>query len=256
MNESLPRILSAGLFDSEEKLAGVTRTQLRLVTNYELEYFFSECGSTVINGREYSLRPGRLLLAKPGDIRCSQLPFRCLYIHFSVSDSSVCEVLNRCGGYVPVKDPQRMEEIFRKIGEQQFAPGPLDRLSAGAGLVLLLREITASAIEDQTTLSRAQKYIEANFREELTVPRIAESCNVSASYLHRIFKNQLHTTPGDMLLRCRISAAKLLLVNTAMTLGEVAEACGFHSQNYFSECFRRSTGVSPNTYRKNAAYPL
>jgi AraC-like DNA-binding protein len=256
MAESMPLILSAGLFDSDEKFPGASRTQLRLVTTYELEYFFTPGGSTVINGREYSLHPGRLLLSKPGDIRCSQLPFRCLYVHFSLSDPGVCEALNNCSGCFTVKDPRKTEEAFRQIGEQYYAPEPLERLSAGASLVLLLQEIASAAIEDRITLSRARKYIETNYREDLTVTRIAENCNVSASYLHRIFRNQLHTTPGDMLLRCRISAAKSLLVNTSLTLAQVAEACGFHSQSYFSDCFKRNTGCSPNSYRKNAAYPL
>ena len=255
MPENQLLILSAGLFDSEEKLPGATKTQLRLVTSYELEYFFAP-GATVINGREYALKPGGILLSRPGDIRCSQLPFQCLYIHFTLSDPAVCEMLDHFSGYRTAKTPQQTEAAFRRIGEQFYAPSPLDRLSAVAGLVLLLHEITSAAIEDRHTLSLAQKYLEANYKEDLSVPKIAAHCNVSTSYLHRIFKNQLHTTPGEMLLNCRISAACRLLVNTSMTLAQIAEACGFHSQSYFSDCFKRKIGISPNIYRKNAVYPL
>lgn len=256
MEQSIPLILSAGLFDSSRKFPGLTRTQLRLVTTYELEFFFSSGGITVINGKEYPLKNGRLLLSKPGDFRCSQLPFQCRYIHFSVSDPNVCEVLNNCCGYYPVNNPSQTEEAFAKIAELYYAANPLDRLSAGAQLILLLQGLCSASIEDQSTLHKAAKYIENNYKEDLTVTQIAEVCGVSPSYLHRLFQTKLHTTPGEMLLNCRISAASSLLVNTTLTLGEIANECGFHSQSYFSDCYKRKTGHSPIHFRKHATYPL
>lgn len=256
MAQSLPLILSAGLFDSNHKFPGLTRTQLRLVTTYELEYFSASGGVTVINGKEYPLRGGRLLLSKPGDFRCSQLPFQCRFIHFDVSDPAVCEVLNNCCGYIPVSNPKDTEEAFSRIAELYYATNPLDRLSAGAELVLLLKGLCTASLQDQSTACRAQKYIESNYREDLSVSQIAESCGVSPSYLHRIFQTRLHTTPGELILSCRIAAASNLLVSTSLTLAEIASRCGFHSPSYFSDCFKRKTGHSPNSFRKNAAYPL
>ena len=256
MAQSLPLILSTGLFDSNNKFPGITRTQLRLVTTYELEYFFAPGGITIVNGKEYPIQPGKLLLAKPGDIRCSQLPFQCKYIHFTLSDPAVCEAVNHCTSFLTVRNPSETAHLFQEISELHYSANPLDRLTSCAKLISLLHSLQETTIEDKSTVSQAQKYIEANFKEDLTVEQIAEACNVSASYLHRLFRTFLHTTPGEFLLNCRISAACNFLINTSLTLGQIAFECGFHSQSYFSDCFKRKAGISPKNFRENSTYPL
>jgi transcriptional regulator GlxA family with amidase domain len=64
----------------------------------------------------------------------------------------------------------------------------------------------------------------------------------------------LGQSPHDYLLTRRISAAKGLLIGTDLPLSEVAIRCGFNSQAYFSDCFRRKTGQTPGSFRKNASY--
>lgn len=256
MSQSLPMILSAGLFDSNVKFPGGSRTQLRLVTAYEAEIFCTSGGSAFINGIEYPITAGKLLLAKPGDIRCSQLPFACKYVHFAIEDPAVCQVLDHYCGFHSVADPQEVEEAFLEISELYYSTNPLERLNASGRLVTLLHKLTAASAADKQLAAQARAYIAQHFNEDLSVPGIAEACGISASYLHRLFRNRLHTTPGEFILSCRISSACLLLVNTSMTLGEVAAECGFHSQSYFSDCFKRKLGISPILFRKNATYPL
>lgn len=256
MPQSLPLILSAGLFDSSSKFPGITKTQMRMVTTYELEYFFSVGGITIINGKEHLIQPGKLLLAKPGDIRFSQLPFQCKYLHFAITDHEIASAVNNCSGFFTVRNPAEMEQLFSEITGLHYSSSMLDQITAGAKLVSLLHSLSTVASEEQSTIAKAQKYIESNFKEALTIEQIAEYCNVSCSYLHRLFQTQLHTTPGDMILSCRISAACNLLVNTSLTLGQIATDCGFHSQSYFSDCFKRKMGSSPKSFRINASYPL
>lgn len=256
MPQCLPLILSAGLFDSSDKFPGITKTQMRMVTTYELEYFFSVGGITIVNGNEYPIQPGKLLLAKPGDIRFSQLPFQCKFLHFAVSDSEIAEAINDCCGFFTVANPAEMDQLFSEITALHYAPDSLSHINAAAKLICLLYSLKNENSKDQTVLSRAQSYIENNYKDAISVDQIAEYCNVSCSYLHRLFQTRLHTTPGEMLLTCRISAACNLLVNTALSLGQISADCGFHSQSYFSDCFKRKVGISPKNFRINASYPL
>lgn len=256
MPHSLPLILSAGLFDSNNKFPGISKTQMRMVTTYELEYFFSAGGVTIINGKEHRIQPGKLLLAKPGDIRFSQLPFQCKFLHFAVSDPDIADAIYNCSGFFTVQCPSETDHLFSEITALHYSSDILDHANAAAKLISLLHSLNATVTGDQSVIVRAQKYIEGNYRQTLTVEQIAEYCNVSCSYLHRLFQTRLHTTPGETILNCRISAACRLLVNTSLTLGQIASECGFNSQSYFSDCFKRKTGSSPKSFRMNASYPL
>lgn len=256
MTHSLPVIYSAGLFDSSVKFPGITKTQPRIVETYELEYFFADGGVTFINGKEYPIRAGKLLFARPGDIRCSCLPFRCRFIHFDIPDPELQAAVDTKCPVFTGGDPSRIEKDFETVAGLFYSSDPFDKLAASAELISLLHRINAPAPETATPLVKAQKYMEQNYKTDLSVAHIAGECGVSPSYLHRLFQTVLHTTPGDFLLNCRLSAACAMLVNTTLPLSEIASECGFNSPSYFSDCFKREIGVTPGKFRQNAAYPL
>ena len=54
----------------------------------------------------------------------------------------------------------------------------------------------------------------------------------------------------DLLSGKRIEAAKELLMCTSMKIKEISEKCGYSDQHYFSYCFKKYSGVSPNALRR------
>ncbi|MFN9915268.1 MAG: helix-turn-helix domain-containing protein, partial [Pirellulaceae bacterium] len=52
------------------------------------------------------------------------------------------------------------------------------------------------------------------------------------------------------ILRVRTERAKLLLRDSELTLGVIAQQCGFSSAKYFGDAFRRQTGFAPGEYRR------
>lgn len=256
MRNSLPIILSAGVFDSSRKFPNITVTSPRKVTTYELEYFFEDGGTTIVNGTDHPVKGGKLLFAKPGDIRYSRLPFRCKFIHFSVSDAAFVSVLDGIDTICEGLNTSKVDAVFSEITAQFYSADPFDNINAEAELISLLHYICNHADSKINTISKAREFIESNYTRGLTTESIAEACSISVSYLHKLFRTQLNTTPADFLLNCRISAARDLLVNTSLPLGEIAFQCGFHSQSYFSDCFRKRVGMTPGQFRKQAAYVL
>lgn len=81
---------------------------------------------------------------------------------------------------------------------------------------------------------------------------IVQEINCSKPYMIRIFKEAYGVTPYDYLCMRRIESAKLLLSDTQMTVGEIAEALGYCDQHYFADYFKQKIGVSPLAYRKNS----
>ena len=55
--------------------------------------------------------------------------------------------------------------------------------------------------------------------------------------------------PGQYLQQFRIGKARELLISSTLSVGEIAVRCGFDDLFYFSNLFRRLTGVSPRGYR-------
>ena len=69
-------------------------------------------------------------------------------------------------------------------------------------------------------------------------------------YLVHAFKNYKGVSPINYLITRRIQEAKLLLETSNFSIAKIAQAIGFSSQSYFSQVFRKETGLSPIQYRK------
>jgi AraC-like DNA-binding protein len=96
------------------------------------------------------------------------------------------------------------------------------------------------------------KYISENYDKQITAEMLAEKFSVSRSKLDRDFKNSISTTPKDFIETCRLTNSKYLLAyDHEMNIAEVAERCGFVSEQYFYRFFKKHTGKTPGEYRKN-----
>lgn len=259
MYRQLPILRSASLFvatteDEEEP----TRT----VEVYELEYQLEEGGTVEVNGKTWRTRKGDILIAKPGDRRNCTLPFCCLYMHLTNVTGDFKQVLDAIPSVVHTQDPF-YEDTFRSIIKLFLSSKTSDSLIASGKLLQLIGRLSEQAarpdgISGQTnrTVSKAVRYINANYAGELTVDHVAKYCSVSTSYLHKLFMQVRGTSPHETILDRRITAAKAMLMNTQKSIAEVAAACGFQSHAYFSDCFKRKVGTTPGKFRSNTTYRL
>ncbi len=94
-------------------------------------------------------------------------------------------------------------------------------------------------------------YIEENIHDKLSLLSIAEKFFVSRTYICVLFRKNKNLTFSQYLTNIRIDRSKFLLKNTNMKLLEIAEKVGFQDEYYFSKVFKKNTGKSPSTYRKD-----
>ncbi len=94
----------------------------------------------------------------------------------------------------------------------------------------------------------ALRAIDVSAYEKLTVDMLAKKCNVSASYLKKIFHKYNGLSIHEYILKNKMSLAKQMLLR-GESVTEIAERLGFASQNYLSTAFKRETGLSPTEYR-------
>ena len=104
----------------------------------------------------------------------------------------------------------------------------------------------------------AIKYIEKNYQNpKLSNAELAEQCNISEVYFRKIFTETYKTTPKQFIVDIRINKAKQLLSDGILSIGAVAEECGFSNQYHFCHLFKERTGLTPTEYMKrNRIYKI
>ena len=96
------------------------------------------------------------------------------------------------------------------------------------------------------------EYINENIsKPDLSLTKVANGFFMNASYLSRVFKQEMGQTFVEYLTKARMELAIKLLLETDLLVYEVAEKTGIPDPNYFGKCFKRYTGMSVNDYKKS-----
>ena len=88
--------------------------------------------------------------------------------------------------------------------------------------------------------------------EAHTLDTLARAASMSAFHFLRTFQRVTGVTPHQYVLRARIRAAALRLVDDTAKIVDVALDCGFNDVSNFNHAFRTEFGVSPRAYRAGA----
>lgn len=102
-------------------------------------------------------------------------------------------------------------------------------------------------------LEKIRRKIYSSPEKEWNVPDIAAELNISVSHFQRLYKNLYGISCMKDVWTSRMEYAKQLLLNTALTAGEIAEMCGYQNYEYFSRSFVKYACVSPAKFRQKYA---
>jgi len=104
-------------------------------------------------------------------------------------------------------------------------------------------------IPHAAALRKAEGFIMENFTRKISLKEIAGVAGLSPPYFSTIFKEEMGENLSKYLNRLRVEKASRLLLETDMSLGEIAACCCFEDQSWFSKIFKAFTGISPGKYR-------
>ena len=105
-------------------------------------------------------------------------------------------------------------------------------------------------IAAKVRLQKMLSFIHTHYASAVSLADIAASANVSKSEANRCFQAYTGHSPIDALLSHRLDVAHRMLGDASLTIREISEACGFHSESYFSRRYREMYGVSPGRSRR------
>jgi len=104
-------------------------------------------------------------------------------------------------------------------------------------------------IPHAAALRKAENFILENYTKKISLKEISNIAGLSPPYFSTIFKEEMGENLSKYLNRLRVEKASRLLLETDMSLSEIAACCCFEDQSWFSKIFKAYTGISPGKYR-------
>ena len=256
----LPEIVAIGVYNTQQAVRNRETTKHRKTTMFELEISLGDGGISHVNDTAAPIVPDLLICAKPGQIRWTQLPFRCRYVHLIVREGELYDRLMKLPDYIQPEDPARFGELFEKLCFYYETGVEQDQLmlqSLILELIYRLEQIAGSREHrgrvqknNNEAIDKVIRYIKENITADLGLEAMAALASFSPIHFHNCFKASTGKTLREYVEEQRIRKAINLLLGTDQTLSEIAYACGFSSQSYFSYAFRKAMGMTPRAYAR------
>ncbi len=149
-------------------------------------------------------------------------------------------------------DPEAIKATLKRAMElrDESNPEQFEMNSSMLCIELLFalgREVKTENIPDN--IKAVARYLENNLSERISMKEVAARFGMSPASMFRRFREELHETPGQFLIRKRMEAAKLLLLRNEDSIKDIAFKTGYTSPLYFSTEFSRYVGVSPRKFK-------
>jgi AraC-like DNA-binding protein/mannose-6-phosphate isomerase-like protein (cupin superfamily) len=103
---------------------------------------------------------------------------------------------------------------------------------------------------DANQIYESITYINENYAEDITAEQAAEKVNMSYSYFAKSFKAATGRTFTEYLNITRINEAEQMLINTDLSVSEIATRCGYNNISYFISLYKKHKGITPLSERK------
>lgn len=232
-----------------------------------IHYINKGYGTFKINDEVYNLKQGDIFILLKGMkveyMASIDEPWEYYWIGFSGSKAN--EYLNRSSiidSYaVSCKENSTIPNIILNMCEisKTYNPSQSDDILLLKELYSLLYAIIGEFPkpfeykdkEIHTYIQEAIDFINSNYMNSITVHEIADHVNLSRSYLYKMFIKNLKISPQKYLINLRMYKATLLLKNSNIPIGEVANKVGYSDSLLFSKTFSKYFSISPLNYRNN-----
>ena len=247
----IPRIYSIGFSDDPR----ITRFGPSVRKQYIIHYVLS--GKGTFNGNEVKKGEGFLIVPGMHEEYYSDKndPWAFVWI---ISEDPVIQYFfehhnaNEKTGIFKFHNLYEIDDIARTLASSK------NSLSSSTQLSALFLHIFHSCIaienEPQSSVTElyfefSVNYVKTNLHLPISVNDLCNAIGITQPYLYRIFKERVNCSPKQYILYCKLVEAKRLLLQTELSISQIADSVGFQSVLDFSKFFSKQTNISPTTYR-------
>lgn len=102
-------------------------------------------------------------------------------------------------------------------------------------------------------LSLVEQYVQEHFAEDLRLAKVGQAVGVSPYYVSHLFRRERGTTFLTYLTGIRMAHGRRFLMDTDLSVEVIAERVGYRAAKRFRELFKRTCGITPSEYRRQAS---
>ncbi|MNQ85093.1 Bifunctional transcriptional activator/DNA repair enzyme AdaA [compost metagenome] len=215
-----------------------------------------------LDGEQINLEKGDFLYIRQGVMRSGTNASAGAHVkyssHFHVVGEPLLKTLTDVGPYRKVKAhqfdyvKQRFSTLAQHwVGQRQHA----DIICTGIATELLgyfVQETSKErfAFAKLRLMREVQDYISNHYRELIRIEDLSRLVDRAPNYVTQSFKEVTGMTPITYLHHIRVHTARDLILNTRMTIGEIAEYLGYSDQAHFNRAFKKMLGYSPSAVQR------
>lgn len=257
----LPETVAAGIYNSHAAVKNKMVTDNRRTTMFEIEIPLESGGESFINSACMPIERDMIICAKPGQLRCTRLPYKCYYVHMIVNEGMLYDVLMDIPDFVKIAKTDKYISLYERMFTLYESGLENDEIMLGSIVLELIYNLSEDSkrIDVRWNTKRSNKktieaviaYIKSNLTQELSLETISSYAGFSPIHFHNCFKASTGKTLHDYVEEQRIKKAENMLITTDYTLTRIAYECGFSSQSYFGYVFRKRKNMTPREYAKN-----
>jgi AraC-like DNA-binding protein len=233
--------------------------------HFKIHYIHEGKGIFQLNNRTYHLSKGQGFLIPPGTIAYyqadSETPWNYSWTAFNGINAEF--YLKNAGllkdnPIFTIKDEKLIESCFVQMFEAGAMKKGTDMAFQGSlylFLSLLIEnsdsqeEIRKAYNSKENYIQKALGFIKKNYSRDMKISEIAAYIGIDRKYLATIFKERLFKNPQQFLMDYRIEKAIELIINSELSIADIARSVGYKDPLLFSKLFKKNKGVSPKNYR-------
>lgn len=243
---------------------------------YEMFYLISGSCDLFIKNNVYHLSPGNITFIPEDILHRTSYTGAAFHERISIefTKNYINELVSQFGSgwlqshlfskifYLPEEYRSDINRLLSQIMSEHHSSDVFSncmlKMYFQALIVQILRYINASSIlivnsntrATDEALQLAIDYINDNFKNNITLDDLAQLLHLNPSYFSKKFKAVNGLGFKEYLNNVRINHSEKLLLETSMSITEIAFECGYDNSNYYGDAFKKINGVSPSTFRR------
>ena len=240
--------------------------------DYHVHFIFHGKGTLKINGQSFHLHRGQIFMLPPDTevfyYADPEDPWHYAWITFAGTRAGLFLEKAGLSQECPVRDacidPEEFLAIIEKIlnVHELTIVNELTRTSLlYEAIALLISSWNQKPDREKKTetydyspeiyVNSALEYIHKHYNH-IRVSDVASCIGISRYYLTHIFKDKMHVSPQEYIVRYRMEQSSRLLCTTSLSVQDIAKKAGYENPLTFSKIFKNYYGLSPKNYRTKA----
>ncbi len=219
-------------------------------------------GSVLVGSERFVVSPGQMIFIPPHreHLMLSDEKGICfLYVSFEMAESAIYEKFaNR-----PIEMVDGIEKYLDDLLDCHIGENSEDIFHATRAALDILQilnclaecdavsgRLLSAPPEQQFLIDRINRYLYANLGKTLDIEELSRLFGYSPTHLRRLYRNFMGMTLGEYFRGIRHARAQTLLRQQTVSIGKIAESCGFSSRYAFSAAFRQREKCTPGEFRR------